>query len=288
MDGFARVDRRLIVMASVLLLVAFGLALAQETRPSWAADQDRVHALVSARLGADKASELPTGIQQIWIEPLDRVDRCVTCHTTVEWGEELADAPHPARSHPHPKLMAAHPVERFGCTLCHGGQGSATTMEAAHGHVAHWEEPLLDSAKAETYGLTRSELMEYRCALCHQTLDEVPGMPLLNAARERAYDCIDCHRIPGVDGDAQLKAPDLTREGEKHPTKYTFPADWTGERTALAWQIAHMLDPRSTSPGSTMTNFKLKPKEAAGLALLVMSWRRNHLPTDWVPRKKRD
>ncbi len=38
-----------------------------------------------------------------------------------------------------------HPVEKFGCTSCHGGQGWAIDTEAAHGQVAHWEEPLLGS-----------------------------------------------------------------------------------------------------------------------------------------------
>jgi hypothetical protein len=277
-------DWRLIgICSAVLVLVMIG-AIWRELRPTWGAAQSAVHAEVATRLGEERTAELTTGLQQIWIEPLQRVDRCVTCHTTIEWGEELAEAPHPARSHPHPDLMAAHPVERFGCTLCHGGQGSATEMVAAHGRTLHWEEPLLDTALAERYGLTRAELMEARCAVCHVTLEPVKGMPLLNAARERLFDCVDCHELPGLPPPDDPKGPSLVRQGEKHPTDYTFPKDWSGPHTALEWHIQHLLEPAAVTPGSAMTRFKMSRKEAAGLALIVMSWKRHGLPADYVPR----
>lgn len=217
---FARADYRLLVVGGLLLLVVLVIAFVREASPEWGAAQDQVRAVVHERLGAEQAGELPLGLQQIWMEPLDRVDRCTTCHLTVEWGKELADAPHPARSHP-PGLFAAHPVERFGCTLCHGGQGWATTAAAAHGRVDFWEEPLLDRALAKEYGLTRANLMELRCAYCHQTLEPVAGMPFLNAAKERVFDCLDCHRLPGLENE-KPSAPDLTREGEKHPSKLSL------------------------------------------------------------------
>jgi len=279
---FARSDFRLLVAGGVLLLIAFGIAFVREVDPEWADAQDEVQAIVQERLGAEKAAELPTGIQQIWIEPLDRVDRCTTCHTTIEWGAELAEAPHPARSHPQ-GLFGAHPVESFGCTLCHGGQGWATSADAAHGNVAFWEEPLLDTERAKRYGLSRSELMELRCAYCHQGLEPVDGMPLLNAAKEKVFDCLDCHRLPGLEND-KPSAPDLGREGEKHPSKYIFPEGFEGERSVLNWHIEHFLDPKKMSPGSAMPKFGLSRKDAAGLALLVMSWRRQDLPAAWTPK----
>ena len=283
-DRFAIADQRLLVVSGVLLVVAVVLATAREVDPPWAASQDIVRAEVTKHLGAEKAEALPSGIQQIWIEPLDRVDRCVTCHQSLEWGEALAASPHPARSHPHPALLEAHPVELYGCTLCHGGQGMATTVEAGHGHVLHWEEPMLDTQTAERYGLTQAELMEGRCAVCHVTIDEVEGMPLINSVRERLFDCIDCHRMPGIPPGDDPKAPDLRRLGEKHPTKYTFPDDYDGPRTAMAWHIEHFLDPNRMTPGSTMTKFTMTRKEAAALSLLVLSWRRHGLPPEWIPK----
>ncbi len=280
---FARADFRLVVAGGVLLLVALVVAFVREVDPPWSAVQDDVRAVVFERMGAEKAAGVPEGLQQIWIEPLDRVDRCTTCHLTIEWSSELADAPHPARSHPQ-GLLQAHPVQTFGCTLCHGGQGWATSTAAAHGHVDFWEEPLLDRALAKEYGLSRANLMELRCAYCHQTLEPVKGMPLLNAAKERVFDCLDCHRLPGLENE-KPSAPDLTREGEKHPSKYVFPPGFKGERSALRWHIEHLLDPKKMSPGSGMTKFDLTRKDAAGLALLVMSWRRQGLPAAWTPKQ---
>lgn len=284
MNPFARADLRLLLVGAGLALVVLGMALAAALDPPWAAAQATVRAEMHARLGPEAAASLPEGIQQIWMEPLNRVDRCTTCHMAMDGGEKLADAPHPARSHP-PGILKHHPPETFGCTLCHGGQGHATSTAAAHGDVAFWEEPLLSAERAKTYGLTRAELMELRCAYCHQTLEPVDGMPLLNAAKDKIFDCLDCHRLPGLENEKPT-APDLTREGEKHPTEYVFPDGYVGERTALHWQIEHLLDPKAMSPGSAMPKFGFSRKEAAGIALLVMSWRRQALPPAWTPKPK--
>ncbi len=50
------------------------------------------------------------------------------------------------RTHPHRDvLLGNHPVERFGCTPCHGGQGQALTAQSAHAltHEEFWLTPVL-------------------------------------------------------------------------------------------------------------------------------------------------
>ena len=50
------------------------------------------------------------------------------------------------QTHPHRDvLLAKHPVDRFGCTPCHGGQGQALTAKAAHAltHAEYWLTPAL-------------------------------------------------------------------------------------------------------------------------------------------------
>jgi hypothetical protein len=283
----ARTDRRIIATCGVLLLIIAMAAMWRAAFPPWDDAQAQVREVVAERIDAAKAATLPEGLQQIWIPELHRVDRCVSCHTAMDFGEALEDAPNPARSHPArlQSLFAAHPVEKFGCTLCHGGQGQATTVEAAHGKLPHWEETLLDAAVAGRYGLTRAELMELRCAMCHQTLDPVEGMPFLNPIKDKLFDCIDCHQIPDLEPSRPPTAPDLTHEGEKHPTKIHFPEDWQGDTTALRWHIEHFMNPQKMTPGSAMGRFAANPKEAAALALLVLSWRREHLPPAWIPKK---
>ncbi|MBI2896735.1 MAG: c-type cytochrome [Deltaproteobacteria bacterium] len=105
---------------------------------------------------------------------IEDVDRCHTCHRGVDSGyysdPTLVRNPE-LRTHPNRELLlAAHPVERFGCTPCHLGQGRATEATFAHSRAApvllpgpdahaprarahvswhmegdhYWEEPMLE------------------------------------------------------------------------------------------------------------------------------------------------
>ena len=50
------------------------------------------------------------------------------------------------RTHPYRDvLLGNHPVEKFGCTPCHGGQGQALTAKSAHAltHAEFWLDPRL-------------------------------------------------------------------------------------------------------------------------------------------------
>ena len=52
------------------------------------------------------------------------------------------------------EILQKHPVQEYGCTSCHGGQGYATDRKSAHGLVEHWEEPVLGK---ELQSFTQSE-----------------------------------------------------------------------------------------------------------------------------------
>jgi hypothetical protein len=280
-----RTDRILLLAVGAALVAVALASVVRESAPAWSREQEAVRRIVRRRLGEERAAKVPEGMQQVWIEELARVDRCVTCHSTHDWGAELADAPHPARSHPLPELMAKHPVERFGCTLCHGGQGWATEKHAAHGEVEHWGEPLLDTALARHYGLTRAELMEMRCNQCHRGDREVAGMPLLTEAKAfvAARKCSRCHVVDGVGGSV---GPDLTSIGDKPAEHYHFPAGWSQARTALRWHQAHFLEPEAVVPGTRMPKFTITERQATALGLLALSWRRLTLPPAWIPPRR--
>jgi cytochrome c2 len=71
----------------------------------------------------------------------EAVDRCTTCHMGADSGNYTdAGLPRQFRTHPFRKtLFTAHPVERFGCTSCHQGQGRATDA-LAHSRTVLQEE----------------------------------------------------------------------------------------------------------------------------------------------------
>ncbi len=140
------------------------------------------------------------------------VDRCQSCHlgtdplivpvtmtlTKADLGlAKSKDAPF--TSHPDPDLLKYHPLEKFGCSPCHGGNGRALdTVEKAHGRYEHWLWPL---SYPENY--------ESGCQQCHAADMVTEHAPVLNRAKKlfRERGCIGCHRFQGFDNqDEQLVA----------------------------------------------------------------------------------
>src|SRR3972149_1074474 len=62
--------------------------------------------------------------RQLYLPDLGRIDRCVTCHLAID-NPHTKDAAQPLTAHPG-ETMIHHPKERFGCTVCHRGQGLGT------------------------------------------------------------------------------------------------------------------------------------------------------------------
>ena len=112
------------------------------------------------RLAAERT---PIEIKQFVLSDLGRVDRCMTCHIAAE-DPSYAGSPQPLAYHPN---HDQHPFQKFGCTICHQGQGSATTREAAHGNVPHWDRPMLPM-----------KYIQSACAKCHLP-DNMPQAPKL-------------------------------------------------------------------------------------------------------------
>ena len=189
-----------------------------------------------------------------------RFDRCTTCHkgidaVTRDGGpaydsktvEELSTSPYREafHTHPNPELFAGpnspHPREKFGCTSCHLGQGSATSFVFASHSPNDFKE--LDAWK-EKYGweevhhwpwpMNKKRFMASGCLKCHPYVvdldspksDYIPSVQKLvqgyNIVRE--YGCFGCHEINGWKN-GRLIGPDLRLEPQTPEERKKAEAD---------------------------------------------------------------
>ncbi len=277
---YPRRDRPVLALIGVVLVISTVIFAWSDRVHDWRYYQYEFRRQVAAKLGEDKVAVIPTGVQQVWVADLKRADRCITCHQATSWpGFEQAE--NPWKTHPVEPLKA-HPVERFGCSVCHGGQGWAIDTYEAHGEVAHWEEPLLGEYLGEAYSLVddKRALMQMNCNVCHRYDRETKGAEMINLGKKLINDkgCRACHVINGRGGTI---GPDLTEVGDKAPEQYAY-GRLSGQQTSFAWHVAHLKDPRALVIDTVMPNFHLTTKEAQALAMLVMSWRRSNLPASYV------
>ena len=196
-------------------------------------------------------------IQQVVLNemPLDinftkipRADRCQSCHLAAD-RVGFEDEEEPFRSHPRLDLFvgssSSHPIDRFGCTPCHGGRDRAVEfVYATHtpdspGQRREWEE---------RYGWERDHYWEYpmlagsrieaSCLKCHQNVVSVPEAPRLNRGREliERVGCYGCHKMRGYE-DRPKVGPPLTRLTSK---------------TGADWMARWIKNPKAFRPSTRM------------------------------------
>lgn len=194
--------------------------------------------------------QAPISIQQIYLPQLGRTDRCLSCHVAIDrpvaFSLQQPLAPHPGRF----IFLDKHPPERFGCTVCHSGQGRATTApEKAHGQVRYWLEPML----AESH-------VAASCLKCHADASSLRGAAKLQEGLEliQRYACYGCHKIPGYE----------TR------TKPGPPLTQIGEKINYSWLVKWIKDPRSVISDARMPTFGLSDEEAHAVADFLFSFTR--------------
>lgn len=185
------------------------------------------------------AESIPVEVRQILLPELRRVDRCTTCHLTVE-DPSYGGYPQPLAYHP---MHEQHPFEKFGCTICHRGQGSATTTVDAHGEVPHWDQPMLPM-----------KYIQASCGQCHDAAEN-PAAPDLARGQQvfETTGCRGCHKLAGIGG---IIGPEL---------------DKVGARRSPEWLKKHFLNPSQVTPGSAMPPQKLVDADLDAIVLFMLS-----------------
>lgn len=258
---------KLFAVFGLVLIILLGIVGFKDYNREWKKYQDEFFKLetLKAATAEEKASlKQVCEIKQIMVPELNKADRCITCHMGYE-NPKFKNENVVYKTHPNTEQ---HPFERFGCTICHRGQGRATTVKGGHGKVHHWTEPMLEK-----------EYVQVSCGKCHSET-EVNGAPLLTLGRKLFAEkgCGGCHKIEGK-SDGAL-APELTTVGSKYQHEFNY-KNVKGEHTAANWIFEHFKDPQAITQGTIMPNFGLTDDEAKALTIYMLSLTNEKVPHEY-------
>lgn len=156
----------------------------------------------------------------------------------IKWGEPVRVAvtrgiSQPFTSHPRLDLFVGssspHDMQKVGCTICHDGQGSATSFQWAS-HTPNSE--VQEEEWRSRYGwepnhhwifpMFPSRFAESTCLKCHhevvdllpsERFPEPPAPKLMEGyTLVREMGCFGCHEINGYDGPTRRIGPDVRSE----------------------------------------------------------------------------
>jgi cbb3-type cytochrome c oxidase subunit III len=279
----SRIYRWMLLVASLVTIVFLvGAAVEENYLAQWKVIQRQYRKLLEAKATDARGQELLQRFKierkQVSVPALGAVDRCVSCHNGID-DPRMTDVSLPHRVHPG-HFLDKHPVDRFGCTVCHHGQGAAMTFREAKADDVFWDYPLLPP-----------ELTEATCAACHDPAKLPAGeAPLLvkGMTLYQEKSCGSCHKLGGRGG---VLGPALDNEGAKTRHQLIM-AKLKPPHTTWNWQFAHFRDPAAVVDGSLMRNPTVTREEAQALTVFMLSqWKRDvpesYLAPDKIEQKAR-
>lgn len=232
-------------VVSLVFLVSLAIAPAKNHFSEWRSYQHGYLKMIRNRSDAVTLKRhFEDGIQQVWLPDLGVVDRCTSCHVAMKEASLADVSAQPFRPHP----VIPHKLDQFGCTVCHRGQGAATTVAEAHNSTLAWEQPILPA-----------KYVESSCGECHR--GAVPGTPQLNQGRRllSRYGCVHCHMVKLPDGRVLKPSDD--------PPSLEHIAD----KTTREWIYAWLKDPQAYAATATMPNFKLSDDDARDASAFLIA-----------------
>lgn len=278
--------RKLFLFLNVGMLGIFALAYWVDYDAEWKKYQKQYLRLAAesyekeaAGAGEEKAKALKAEakklrsqwpeIKQIITKDLGRVDRCITCHVGMdEYSNPTMKndfTEHPYKAHPQVDTLGKnHQFTKYGCTVCHGGQGLATTLKDAHGDVHNWEKPLL-----------REKFVQASCARCHADFETLKGAEVAATGKKlfSKHGCQACHAIHGFGGAVSEPLEAVADKPRDRISKYHYefmkrkgkPIDehhWNLEN----WVLGHLInDPMVVVPNDPHAHYNPEPIAPSGM-----------------------
>jgi mono/diheme cytochrome c family protein len=274
--------KKLFLWGNIALFLLLILAIGKDLFRPWMPYQRKYRDMQVAAENAPEAKQLigsrPIEIKQTILPDLSQVDRCLTCHqgmdpiATPSLINDFKENPY--KSHPG-NFLKTHPPEKFGCTICHGGQGLSTDFVGA-GHTPkddaqradwkkkygwepaeHWERPMLSNP-----------YIQASCVKCHGNFTSLPGEEVVARGKQllQTHGCLGCHQWHGEGGPISV---DLAEETSNKPlTRIDF--SHTGldaeDRTLLNWIRLHFVkDPKELVPGDPKAEVNTEPIAPSGM-----------------------
>ena len=269
---------RWILLGTSLLTIAYLVAAAvrENFLAEWYRVQKQYQKILESKATDERGRAISRDfrieLKQISVPQLKAVDRCVSCHNGID-DPRMTDVPLPHSVHPG-DILKYHSVDRFGCTICHQGQGAATTFHDAMGVDVAWDYPLLD------HNLTQSS-----CLACHDA-EKLPSQEVsLVLEGKRLYEeesCGGCHRLGGRGG---TLGPVLDNEGAKTKHQLIL-ANLKPPYTSWDWHQAHFRDPGGVVDASQMKNPGLSGPQILALTVYMLAQRQRDVPESYLAPDK--
>jgi mono/diheme cytochrome c family protein len=264
-DKLIKLYRIIVLVSSLVCLLIFGLVFIRDQYfPAWRQFQNSY-----AEQNRDDVHNNTPEIRQIVLKDQQQIDRCISCHVSVE-DSAMETAALPLKKHSG-NYLSIHEPEKFGCSLCHRGQGRVPEIQET---CREGKNP---------WSIHSFRYIQSNCGRCHLAIFEenlpVTGTEKLMQGLKifRREGCLGCHKVREVGGTI---GPDLTDQGSKSKTAYNF-AFMSDTLTVPAWLTRHFRDPQTISPGSPMLRFNLAEQEMEALVTLMLGLFKPQLPLQY-------
>ena len=200
-------------------------------------DQDGLKKWTKLKTDQERSQEIK--MRQVFLPGSQTRDLCMTCHIAIK-NSLFTDDAHPLKAHP-PELLKSHPIDGFGCSLCHHGQGVGLTVEKAHGQEANWELPKVPLQYAQS-----------TCLECHESVFGLKGAEKASEGRILFVEmgCYGCH-------DANIMG---------NLPKFSVPFSGLAKKIQNRdWVVRWIEDPQAIRPGTLMPKFRIKPEQVRNI-----------------------